>query len=322
MSDPLIKIGTRGSRLALVQTHLVRELLREADEELREPGAVEVVTIKTGGDKEQGRALAEIGGKGLFVKEIEQALLEKRIDMAVHSMKDMPSFLPEGLDVACILPREDPRDVFFAREGAVLEDLPRGATFGTASARRQALVLARRPDLKIKLLRGNVETRLNKMQEGEVDAMMLAAAGLKRLDMEDRIKTILQPEFMLPAVGQGAIGIEIRADDMPMRELLDRIHCFESGLCLAAERAFLAKLGGSCRSPIAGLAELSGAKDDDGNVLLDFNGLVARMDGSEIMRVGRDKRIKSEEQAAEIGFDAADELLSRMPEDFFPPELF
>lgn len=322
MSEPLIRIGTRGSRLALVQTHLVREMLRAADKDLAEPGAIEVVTIKTGGDKEQNRALAEIGGKGLFVKEIEQALIDDRIDMAVHSMKDMPSFLPSGLDIACILPREDPRDVFFAREGSVLEDLPKGATFGTASARRQALVLARRPDLKIKLLRGNVETRLRKLEEGEIDAMILAAAGLKRLDLEDKIKTILQPEFMLPSVGQGAIGIEIRADDEAMRATLDKIHCFEAGLCLAAERAFLAKLGGSCRSPIAGLAELAGAKDDDGNVLLEFSGLVARMDGSEIMRVGRDKRIQTEEQAAEMGFDAADELLSRMPEDFFPPELF
>jgi hydroxymethylbilane synthase len=271
---PLLRLGTRGSPLALAQAAEVRRRLAAAHPELAAEGAVATVIIKTTGDRIQDRALSEIGGKGLFTKEIEEALIAGEIDAAVHSMKDVPTWLPEGLTVEHLLPREDPRDAFFSPHGTRLADLPRGAVVGTASLRRQAQILARRPDLKVVTFRGNVATRLRKLAEGEVDATLLAVAGLKRLGEADRIVAALAPEEMLPAVGQGAIGLEIRADDSRTRELLDAIACRDTGLRIAAERALLAQLDGSCKTPIAGLAEL-----EDGGTLR-LRGLIALPDGS------------------------------------------
>jgi len=270
---PLLRLGTRGSPLALAQAAEVRRRLAVAHPELAAEGAVATVIIKTTGDRIQDRALSEIGGKGLFTKEIEEALVAGEIDAAVHSMKDVPTWLPEGLTVEHLLPREDPRDAFFSPHGTRLADLPQGAVVGTASLRRQAQILARRPDLKVVTFRGNVATRLRKLAEGEVDATLLAVAGLKRLGEADRIVAALAPEEMLPAVGQGAIGLEIRADDSRTRELLDAIACRDTGLRIAAERALLAQLDGSCKTPIAGLAELEGG-------MLRLRGLIALPDGS------------------------------------------
>jgi hydroxymethylbilane synthase len=276
IARPLLRLGTRGSPLALAQTKEVRRRLAAAHPELAADGAVATVVIKTSGDRIQDRALSEIGGKGLFTKEIEEALVAGEIDAAVHSMKDVPTWLPEGLVVEHLLPREDPRDAFFSPHGARLADLPEGAVVGTASLRRQAQILARRPDLRVVTFRGNVATRLRKLEAGEVDATLLAVAGLRRLGEADRIVAALSPEEMLPAVGQGAIGLEIRADDARTRGLLDAIACRETGIRVAAERALLAQLDGSCKTPIAGLAEL------EGDATLRLRGLIALPDGSRL----------------------------------------
>ncbi|HET8727715.1 MAG TPA: hydroxymethylbilane synthase, partial [Alphaproteobacteria bacterium] len=243
----LLRIGTRGSPLALAQARETRERLASAHPDLAQADAVEIVVIKTTGDQIQDRPLNAIGGKGLFTKEIEEALLERRIDLAVHSMKDVPTWLPPGLEIACLLPREDPRDAFFANGASGIDDLPPGAVVGTASLRRQSQILARRPDLKVTTLRGNVDTRLRKLGEGQVAATLLAVAGLRRLGRADRISAILSPEEMLPAVAQGAIGIEIRAADNRTRGYLAPLHCHETGRRVDAERTLLAVLDGSCR---------------------------------------------------------------------------
>ena len=214
---PRLRLGTRGSPLALAQANEVRARLAAVHPELSEQAAVEIVVITTTGDQVQDRTLAEIGGKGLFTKEIEEALLAGRIDAAVHSMKDVPTWLPEGLEISTILPREDPRDAIFSAGGQDLAGLPAGSVVGTASLRRQAQVLLARPDLKVVPLRGNVETRLRKLAEGQVDATLLAMAGLKRLGKAGEVSAVLAPEDMLPAVAQGAIGLEIRADDGAVR---------------------------------------------------------------------------------------------------------
>ncbi|MGF1628873.1 MAG: hydroxymethylbilane synthase [Kiloniellaceae bacterium] len=274
-AKPLIRLGTRGSPLALAQADEVRRRLGAAHPELTAEGAVAVVVIKTTGDRIQDRALSEIGGKGLFTKEIEEALIAGEIDAAVHSMKDVPTWLPDGLIVEHLLPREDPRDAFFSPHGTRLADLPEGAVVGTASLRRQAQVLARRPDLKVVTFRGNVATRLRKLAEGEVDATLLAVAGLKRLGEAARITAALAPEEMLPAVGQGAIGLEIRVEDEQACRYLDAIVCRETMLRVGAERALLAQLDGSCKTPIAGLAEI----ESDGETLR-LRGLIALPDGS------------------------------------------
>ncbi len=277
MTDtPLLRLGTRGSPLALAQAHEVRRRLGEAHPELAGEDAVAIVVIKTTGDKIQDRALSEIGGKGLFTKEIEEALLAKQIDAAVHSMKDVPTWLPDGLTVEHLLPREDVRDAFFSPHGPRITDLPQGAVVGSASLRRQAQTLAARPDLKVVNFRGNVATRLRKLAEGEVDATLLAVAGLKRLGEADKITGALAPEEMLPAVGQGAIGLEIREDDAQARRWLDAICCAETTQRVTAERALLAELDGSCKTPIAGLAEIA-----DGGTLR-LRGLVALPDGSKV----------------------------------------
>jgi hydroxymethylbilane synthase len=301
----IIRIGTRGSPLALAQAHEVRDRLEKAH------GAgqltFEVRAIKTSGDRIQDRPLAEAGGKGLFTKEIEEALLAGEIDLAVHSMKDMPTLLPPGLAVRCLLPREDVRDAFISAKAARLADLPAGAVVGTSSLRRQAQVRHLRPDLAVAPLRGNVETRLRKLQDGAADATLLACAGLKRLGLSSRITSPVPIDEMLPAVAQGAIGVETRADDMAMAELLAPINDEPTALAVAAERAFLAKLEGSCRTPIAALAELAAGR-------LVFRGEILAPDGSQRHATRREGRPA---EALSLAEDAAAELLASAGSDFF-----
>jgi len=292
----------------LAQAHQTRARLAAAHAALATPDAIEIVVIKTTGDLIQDRTLMEAGGKGLFTKEIEEALISGAIDLAVHSMKDVPTWLPDGLGILCLLPREDPRDAFFSEKAGHLDDLPTGAVVGTASLRRQAQVLARRPDLKVVPIRGNVETRLRKLAAGEVDATLLALAGLKRLDMTDRITAVLEPDIMLPAVAQGAIGIETRLDDALTNALLEPLNCAETMVRVTAERALLAALDGSCRTPIAALATL------DGSGGLSLEALVADPSGSRILQI---RRAGSADDAELLGREAGEELKIRMPLDFF-----
>ncbi|ANK81103.1 MAG: hydroxymethylbilane synthase [Rhizobiales bacterium NRL2] len=258
-----MKIGTRGSPLALWQANEVKRRLHQAHPDLPDE-AVEVVVITTTGDRIRDRALASIGGKGLFTKEIEEALAAGEIDMAVHSMKDMPTVLPDGMEICCLLPREDPRDAFICNVAEGIAGLPHGAVVGTASLRRQAQVLHRRPDLKVITFRGNVATRLEKLDRGEVAATFLANAGLIRLQRTERITALIEPEEMLPAVAQGAVGVEIRSDDEATRARLAALHDSETEYAVTAERAMLAALDGSCRTPIAGL----GLRQADGELWL------------------------------------------------------
>jgi len=303
MSSPLLRIGTRGSPLALAQAHETRDRLAAAHADLRAPGAIEVVVIKTTGDSVQDRPLAAIGGKGLFTKEIEEALIDGAIDLAVHSMKDVPTWLPDGLAIVCLLPREDPRDALFTRDGAAsLAALPEGAVLGTSSLRRQAQALAARPDLRVVSIRGNVDTRLAKLADGAVDATMLAVAGLRRLGKSDRLQAVLDPAEMLPAVAQGAVGLEARSDDVRVRGYLAPLACAETTARVAAERALLAELDGSCRTPIAALATLDGA----GGIALDA--LVAGPDGAAVHRATRTGAVGDAET---LGRDAGQELRGR-----------
>jgi hydroxymethylbilane synthase len=277
MSSRPFRIGTRGSPMALRQTALVRDRLVAAHPDLAASGAVEIVTIRTTGDRVQDRRLAEIGGKGLFTKEIEEALLAGRVDLAVHSLKDVETWLPDGLEIACVLARDDPRDAFLSAKAASLLALPKGASIGTASLRRQAQLLRRRPDLTVVPIRGNVNTRLRKLQAGEVDALVVALCGLERLGEAEHATEILSREVMLPAVGQGALAVECRARDDALRQLLDPLHDPVSAACIGAERAMLAALDGSCRTPIAGLAEVDGDR-------LALEGLLLKPDGSAEIR--------------------------------------
>lgn len=263
--------------MALRQTALVRDRLLVAHPDLAAAGAIEIVTIRTTGDRVQDRRLAEIGGKGLFTKEIEEALFAGHIDLAVHSLKDVETWLPEGLEITCVLPRDDPRDVFVSVQASSLAALPKGARIGTASLRRQAQLLRRRADLTVVPIRGNVNTRLRKLEAGEVDALVLALCGLERLGEAEHATEILSREVMLPAVGQGALAIECRAGDTGLRRLLETLHDPRSAACVEAERAMLAALDGSCRTPIAGLAELDGDR-------LVLEGLLLKSDGSAEVR--------------------------------------
>jgi hydroxymethylbilane synthase len=268
-----LRIGTRGSAMALYQANLVRDRLLAAHPGLAAPGMVELEVIRTTGDRVQNRLLAEIGGKGLFTKEIEQALIERQVDFAVHSLKDMETFLPAGLEIVCVLPRDDPRDALVTRGDLALRALPAGAKIGTASLRRTAQLLQRRPELVAAPIRGNADTRLGKMAAGEVDGLLLAYAGLQRLGKAEIASEILSVDTMLPAVGQGALAIEARADDPEIRELLAPLHDRNSAACVTAERAMLAALDGSCQTPIAGLAEIQGEQ-------LHLRALLLAADGS------------------------------------------
>ncbi|MDX6749511.1 hydroxymethylbilane synthase [Geminicoccaceae bacterium 1502E] len=274
---PLL-IGTRGSPLALAQARMALAALAERDPALAEPGAAEIRVIKTTGDSIQDRPLTEIGGKGLFTKELQEALYAREIDIAVHSMKDVATVLPDGLTIGCMLPREDPRDVLLARGVTSLGGLPQGAVVGTASLRRAAQLLALRPDLRVVTLRGNVQRRLARLESGEIDATMLAMAGLLRLQMGTAGGTPLEPEEMLPAPAQGAIGIEHRADDADVAERLAAISHAPTFARVTTERAFLRVLDGSCRTPIAALATFEGER-------LRLRGLVAKPDGSRVEQV-------------------------------------
>lgn len=270
----LVRIGTRGSQLALAQASEVKARLAAAHEALRDPEAVEIVVISTTGDRVQDRPLAEIGGKGLFTKEIEEGLLDGSIDIAVHSMKDVPTVLPDGLVIDCILEREDARDAFLSGKASGIDDLPAGSVIGTSSLRRQALILSRRPDLKVVSFRGNVGTRLRKLENGDVDATLLAMAGLNRLAIQQAGTTPIPADVMLPAVAQGAIGIERRQSDDRIAALLAPLNHSESAIRVTAERAMLAELDGSCRTPIAAHAVLAGGS-------LSLKGLVVLPDGTQ-----------------------------------------
>ena len=304
-SLPPLRIGTRGSPLALAQAHLVRRLLAAAHGVAED--AIEVRILRTTGDAIQDRPLADVGGKGLFTKEIEQALLDGGIDLAVHSAKDMVTVLPAGLVLAACLEREDPRDVFVSPKADALADLPHGASVGTASLRRAAQVKLLRPDVSIVPLRGNVGTRLAKIADGVADATILALAGLKRLGMADKATAILDPQQFLPAVGQGAIAIETRENDAATRALVARINHGDTLTAVLAERAFLAVLDGSCKTPIAGHARIDGER-------LSFRGLIAKPDGSAFFEASRAGTVRD---AAALGADAAQELKRRAGADFF-----
>lgn len=305
MQTETLKIGTRGSALALVQARLTRDLLIEAHGLASEQ--VEIVVMSTMGDRVQDRSLSEIGGKGLFTQEIEDALLSGAIDMAVHSSKDMPTVLPDGLYLSAFLEREDPHDAFIGRDVSRLLDLPQGATVGSSSLRRQALIKRARPDLKVVLFRGNVETRLRKLEEGQVDATFLAAAGLRRLGLSHVITELLDIQTFLPAPGQGAICIESRIGDKRIDGLLDAINHRATAIALACERAFLGSLDGSCRTPIAGLATVTGED-------IRFSGLILTPDGVTSHSVSGEGK---SQDAAAIGRDAAERVRAVAGPDFF-----
>ena len=307
MNSPLVRIGTRGSPLALWQANEVRRRLGEIHGDLAAEDTVEIVVIRTSGDRLQQGTLTDVGGKGLFTKEIEDAMLDGRIDIAVHSMKDVPTWFPDGLVIDCLLPREDPRDALIAPGYATIADLPAGITVGTASLRRKALLLHRRPDLKVEPLRGNVDPRLGKVSAGEVDATFLAVAGLKRLGRDDVGATPIAPEDMLPAVCQGIVGVERRAGDDRIAALLAGLNDAETADRAAAERSLLAGLDGSCRTPIAALAEIAGDE-------LHLRAAIVRPDGSELIET---ERRGPPRDAARLGDDAADELRAKAGEGFF-----
>ncbi len=290
-------MGTRGSKLALAQTNWVIAKIRDQYPELK----IETVIIKTRGDKITDVPLARVGGKGLFVKEIEEALLRGEIDLAVHSMKDVPTELPEGLEIAVIPERESPFDVLISREGKNLADLLPGERVGTSSLRRAAQIRAKRPDLKIENLRGNLDTRLRKLKEGLYEAIIVAEAGLLRLGLGDIPRQRLPKEMMLPAIGQGALALEMRTVDLELKEGLSFLHHEETALCVKAERAFLAALGGGCQVPLAANATLRGG-------MLYLEALIADPSGNKILRGSREG---SPSQAEEMGLSLARELLSR-----------
>lgn len=299
-----IRIGTRGSKLALAQAYQLRDRLMAAHGFAYED--FEITIIKTSGDIITDKPLAEFGGKGLFTKEIEDALIAAEIDLAVHSMKDMPTRLPDGLEISCLLPREDVRDAFISPKADRLTNLPKGAVLGTSSLRRQAQVKQLRPDLTVIPYRGNVNTRLKKLEDGVADATLLAYAGLRRLGLEDRVTALMDDAEMLPAIAQGAIGVETRIGDTRMGAYLTPLHDETTSLCVDAERAFLAELDGSCRTPIAGLARR------DGNHL-HFRGQILTPDGSQSFETEREGTVSD---GVAMGTDAARELLDAAGPDF------
>lgn len=305
MQADRIRIGSRGSPLAVAQANEVKRRLIAAHG--LDESAVEILTFKTTGDRIQDRPLAQAGGKGLFTKEIEEALLAGEIELAVHSMKDMPTVLPDGLIIAAMLPREDVRDAFISVRFGSIAELPSGAIVGSSSLRRQAQVRRMRPDLQVIEFRGNVDTRLRKLEQGVADATFLACAGLNRLGQSDRITRVMPTEEMLPAVAQGAIGIEIRRDDDRIAHLVSALNHEPTSICVETERAFLARLEGSCRTPIAGLAELR-----DGAI--QFRGLILTPDGSRFHEI---ERQGSPADARAMGDDAGRELRAIAGPDFF-----
>ncbi|GJL52598.1 MAG: porphobilinogen deaminase [Nitrospirales bacterium] len=289
-------IGTRGSRLALWQAEWVKSQLQKIAPDV----SVRLERIHTSGDKILDVPLAKIGGKGLFVKEIEEALLKGEIDLAVHSMKDVPSMLPDQLEIVCVPEREDPRDAWVCRDGTSFQNLRRGATIGTSSLRRQSQLLHHRPDLEIHMLRGNLDTRLKKLQQGQYDAIVLAAAGLRRLGWGQEISEYLSTEFCLPAIGQGALGLEGRVDDTFLKDLVVQLEDGSSRARVNAERAFLTRLEGGCQVPIGGYAVIN-----DSQLLLD--GLIASVDGKQYIR---ETICGSLGDAEALGVELAERLLA------------
>jgi hydroxymethylbilane synthase len=297
-----LRLGTRGSKLALAQAGIVRSGLAA-----KGFANVEIVVLKTSGDRIQDRSLADAGGKGLFTKELEDALLGERIDLAVHSMKDVPVMIPAGLAISALLAREDPRDAFISNTAKRLADLPKGSVFGTSSVRRHAQVARARPDLNIKLLRGNVDTRLAKLDAGEFDGMLLAVAGLKRLGLADRITAYLDTKGWLPALAQGAVGIEIRETDTQAREITSQLNDPTTEVVLNCERAFQFALDGSCRTSIGGLATYE-------NNVLRFHGEVLAPDGSDFAETSFEKDLGHDPRnhAEQLGRDAGEALKPRV----------
>ena len=305
MQTDVVRIGTRGSALALAQAVEAKARLMAAHGLPEE--AFEIVVIRTSGDRIQDRPLSAVGGKGLFTREIEEALLDGHIDLAVHSSKDMPTILPEGLEISAFLEREDVRDVFIGRSVGRLEDLPQGARLGTSSLRRQALALRLRPDLQVGMFRGNVQTRLKKLEDGVAEGTLLALAGLRRLRLEHVASEILDPAIFPPALGQGAICIESRVGDRRIRPLVEAIQHGESGAALACERAFLAVLDGSCRTPIAGLARV-----EEGRIA--FYGMILTPDGRQAHEITGEGGV---EEAARIGAEAGRRIREKAGSGFF-----
>ena len=297
MADKIIRIATRQSPLALWQAEHVAELLVRAF-----PGVkTQLIKMMTRGDKILDAPLAKVGGKGLFVKELEQGMLENLADIAVHSMKDVPVDFPEGLHLAAILLREDPTDAFVSNHYSMLNELPPNARIGTSSLRRQCQIKEKFPNAEVIPLRGNVNTRLSKLDAGDYDAIILASAGLKRLGMAERITQSLDTSVSLPAIGQGAIGIECRVDDLEINEILKTLHDAETGLCVSAERAMNARLNGGCQVPIAGFAQLQGGQ-------IAMRGLVGNPDGSVLYRAERTGGL---DQGEVIGQLIAEDLLAQ-----------
>lgn len=304
MQAAKVRIGTRGSPLALAQAHEVRDRLAAAHG--LDVTAIEIVVIATSGDAFLDRPLADIGGKGLFTKEIEEALLDGSIDLAVHSMKDVPTVLPGKLEISAMLPREDVRDAFISLKYNSLAEVPAGAVIGTSSLRRQAQVRRLRPDVEVVGFRGNVQTRLRKLEEGVAVATFLACAGLRRLGLQDRITAVIAAEDMLPAVAQGAIGIETRREDKETRALVQALNHQETAIAVRAERAFLKTLEGSCRTPIAGMATLSGSD-------LTLRGQLIAPDGSASFEADVTGDV---DEAAEIGVEVAERISMDAGEEF------
>jgi len=308
-----VVIGTRGSKLALWQANWVRREILKRNPDIE----VTLDKIKTTGDKILDVPLAKVGGKGLFVKEIEEALLDKKVDLAVHSMKDVPTAFPDGLILKCITKREEPRDALISRNNVLLKDLPMGARIGTSSLRRQSQLLAFRPDLEILQLRGNLDTRLKKLEDGHYDAIILAGAGIKRLGLDDKITELIPVEISLPAIGQGALGIEVREDDGYIEDMVEFLNHGATSYAVRAERAFLKRLNGGCQVPVAAYGEL----DDE---TLKLTGLVAATDGSKIIKNSisgqrRKAELMGRTLAEKLLKDGAYEILKELY-DVKPPE--
>ncbi len=288
MKKSIIKIGTRGSKLALAQSSMIGEIIKKEHPDID----VELVIIKTKGDKIIDSPLSKIGGKGLFVKEIEEALLENRVDIAVHSIKDVPAELPYGLSIPFFPEREDPSDAFLSVKYEKLEDIPEGSKVGTGSLRRSSQLLNKRPDIEIVPIRGNVDTRINKLESGELDAILLAASGLNRLGLSSNIRQLLPPLDFIPAVGQGALGLEVRTDDVDCNKILKFLNHSETALAVRAERAFLNRLEGGCQVPIGAYAFI-----EDNTIVI--QGMVSELDGSRIIRNSLTGTCEQPEQAGE-----------------------
>jgi hydroxymethylbilane synthase len=308
----ILRLGSRSSPLALLQAEEVRKKIFAANSGFENEAEIEIVPIRTNGDWRPGSRETSFrdngGNKELFTKEIEEALFDGHIDMAVHSMKDVASVLPAGLEIVAMLERTDPREAFIGRAARTLDELPSGATVGTSSVRRQAQTLARRPDVRIVPLRGNVETRLKKLANGHADAILIALAGLIRLGLQERASSIFEIDDMLPAAGQGAIGIEIRHGDDDIRRLLMPVNSRATFTCVSAERALLKKLDGSCATPIGALAAFTSADE------ITLEGLVAKPDGTSVVRM---KASGAAAEADLIGTELGDKMKSRLPPDFY-----